>query len=60
MPVFYAILGLVLLLQGCVSPSTERAEPYATHEWLQSSANRIANLALRDNLQSIKREQLSL
>ena len=60
MPVFYAILGLVLLLQGCVSPSTQRAEPYATHEWLQSSANRIANLALRDNLQSIKRVQLSL
>ena len=47
-------------VSGCVSPSTRRAEPYATHEWLQSGANRIANLALRDNLQSIRRVQLSL
>ncbi|GAA4339493.1 hypothetical protein GCM10023165_18890 [Variovorax defluvii] len=40
--------------------STERAEPYGNNEWLQSGANRIANLALRDNLQSIRRVQLSL
>ncbi|MGI4777253.1 MAG: hypothetical protein ACRYGA_03935 [Janthinobacterium lividum] len=53
-------LAVGLLLQGCVAPSTQRAEPYDTHEWLQSSANRIANLALRDNLQSIRRVQLSL
>lgn len=45
-------------LSGCAS--TERAEPYGNNEWLQSGANRIANLALRDNLQSIRRVQLSL
>lgn len=47
---------------GCSSVinSTERAEPYGNNEWLQSGANRIANLALRDNLQSIRRVQLSL
>jgi hypothetical protein len=45
-------------LPGCAS--TERAEPYGNSEWLQSGANRIANLALRDNLQSIRRVQLSL
>lgn len=54
------VLAIGLLLQGCMAPSTQRAEPYDTHEWLQSSANRIANLALRDNLQSIRRVQLSL
>jgi hypothetical protein len=40
--------------------TTDRAQPYANNEWLQTSANRIANLALRDNLQSIRRVQLSL
>src|SRR6187551_499758 len=47
---------------GCSSVinSTQRAEPYANNEWLQSGANRIANLALRDNLQSVRRVQLSL
>ena len=55
-----ALLAGLLLLQGCVNPSTQRADPYETREWLQSSANRIANLALRDNLQSIKRVQMSL
>ena len=55
------VAAAVLALSGCAATqSTERAEPYATHEWLQSSANRIANLALRDNLQSIRRVQLSL
>jgi hypothetical protein len=48
-------------LSGCGgSYSTQRAEPYANTEWMQSGANRIANLALRDNLQSIKRVQLTL
>lgn len=48
----------VLALAGCAS--TDRAEPYASKEWLQTGANRIANLALRDNLQSVRRVQLSL
>jgi hypothetical protein len=52
-----AALGLA----GCAATrSTERAEGYESREWMQSSANRIANLALRDNLQSIRRVQLSL
>jgi hypothetical protein len=52
-----ALLGL----GGCAAVrSTERAEPYANQEWLQSSANRIANLSLRDNLQSIRRVQTTL
>ena len=52
----------LLGMAGCSSVinSTERAEPYANNEWLQSGANRIANLALRDNLQSVRRVQLSL
>ena len=50
--------GIVLVLAACAS--TERAEPYGNAEWMQSGANRIANLALRDNLQSIRRVQLSL
>src|SRR4029450_8887502 len=49
-----ACLGMI----GCAS--TDRAEPYAGREGVQSGANRIANLALRDNLQSIRRVQLSL
>lgn len=48
--------GLGLL--GC--SSTERAEGYRNNEWLQSGANRTANLALRDNLASIRRVQLTL
>ncbi|MEJ8853040.1 hypothetical protein WKW79_00580 [Variovorax robiniae] len=60
-----ALWGLAvasLSLAGCHSMvnSTERAEPYANNELIQSGANRIANLALRDNLQSIRRVQLSL
>lgn len=52
-----AALGLA----GCAATrSTERAEGYDSREWIQSGANRIANLALRDNLQSIRRVQLSL
>ncbi|MET3496729.1 hypothetical protein [Variovorax boronicumulans] len=51
----------LLGLAGCSSiRSTERAEPYANQEWLQSGANRIANLSLRDNLQSIRRVQTTL
>jgi len=50
-----------LALAGCAATrSTDRAESYDTREWMQSSANRIANLALRDNLQSIRRVQTSL
>jgi len=46
---------------GCSSVrSTERAEPYANQEWMQSGANRIANLSLRDNLQSVRRVQSTL
>jgi hypothetical protein len=54
--------ALSLGLTGCsgLTSSTQRAEPYAGNEVIQSSANRIANLALRDNLQSIRRVQLSL
>jgi len=51
------LLGMV----GCASVrSTERAEPYASQEWMQSGANRIANLSLRDNLQSVRRVQSTL
>lgn len=50
-----------LSLTGCgVFTQTERAQNYESREWLQSGANRIANLALRDNLQSVQRVQLSL
>jgi len=52
------ICAAALLITGCAS--TQRAEPYESKEWLQSSTNRIANLALRDNIQSVKRVQLSL
>ena len=60
--VLWGATALSLGLAGCSSVlhSTERAEPYANNEIIQSSANRIANLALRDNLQSIRRMQLSL
>ncbi len=52
---------LALAMTGCsATRSTDRAESYHRDEWLQSSANRIANLALRDNLQSIRRVQLTL
>ena len=57
------LAGAVTLLglAGCASVrSTERAEPYANQEWLQSGANRIANLSLRDNLQSVRRVQSTL
>jgi hypothetical protein len=59
----YLLAGTAALLGlgGCAAVrSTERAEPYANQEWLQSSANRIANLSLRDNLQSIRRVQTTL
>jgi hypothetical protein len=53
--------ALALSLAGCgINRSTNRAESYSNHEWLQSSANRVANLALRDNLESVRRVQLSL
>lgn len=52
--------GGAAMLGMSACSSTERAEPYKGHEWLQSGANRIANLSLRDNLQSIRRVQLSL
>ncbi|MGJ7499200.1 hypothetical protein ACSFBF_02480 [Variovorax sp. ZT5P49] len=52
-----ALLGLT----GCSSiRDTQRAEPYNNQEWLQSGANRIANLSLRDNLQSVRRVQSTL
>ncbi|RYF33761.1 MAG: hypothetical protein EOO26_06985 [Comamonadaceae bacterium] len=61
-PLFtFGAIALALLLTGCGAfRSTERAEAYSGNEWLQSSANRVANLALRDNLQSIRRVQLTL
>ncbi|MGQ2997334.1 hypothetical protein [Variovorax sp.] len=53
--------GALLGLGGCGAfQNTQRAEPYANQEWLQSSANRIANLSLRDNLESIRRVQTTL
>jgi len=52
---------LALGLAGCGAfTETQRAENYDKNEWLQSGTNRIANLALRDNLQSVQRVQLSL
>jgi len=52
-----ALLGL----PGCAAfRETDRRDSYATREWLESSANRVANLAMRDNLESIRRVQLSL
>ncbi|QFZ85677.1 hypothetical protein GFK26_24360 [Variovorax paradoxus] len=56
-----AALLAPLALAGCSSlRSTERAEPYGNQEWLQSATNRIANLSLRDNLQSVRRVQTTL
>lgn len=52
--------GMAAAMGLAACGSTERAEPYGNNEWLQTGANRIANLALRDNLQSIRRVQLSL
>lgn len=61
LPAGLAALALSLVLTGCSSfNSTQRAEPYGGNEWMQTGANRVANLALRDNLQSIRRVQLSL
>ncbi len=56
------ILGIGLLgLGGCSSlHSTERAQDYENREWLQSGANRIANLSLRDNLESVRKVQFTL
>jgi hypothetical protein len=57
------LAGMAALLgaAGCSSMrDTQRAEPYSNHEWLQSGANRIANLSLRDNLQSVRRVQSTL
>ncbi len=48
-------------MAGCGAfDSTRRAESFDGREMLQTAANRSANLALRDNLQSIRRVQLSL
>lgn len=52
--------GVAVLGMSSACSTTQRAESYQGREWLQSGANRIANLALRDNLQSIRRVQLSL
>jgi len=58
---FTLALAHAAALSGCAAfTSTERADTYDGNEWLQSGANRIANLALRDNLQSVRRVQLSL
>lgn len=55
------IAASTVSMAGCGAFShTERAEGYSGDEWMQSSANRVANLALRDNLQSVRRVQLSL
>ncbi|RZM01861.1 MAG: hypothetical protein EOP73_11585 [Variovorax sp.] len=59
-----AVLCLVVGLTGLTGCAafreTDRRESYSTQEWAQSSANRLANLSLRDNLESIRRVQLSL
>src|SRR3954470_21745448 len=53
--------AVLMGLAGCSSVrDTQRAEPYSNQEWLQSGANRIANLSLRDNLQSVRRVQSTL
>jgi hypothetical protein len=55
------LLAAVVSIMGTAAcTSTQRAEPYANQEWLQTGSNRIANLALRDNLQSVRRVQVSL
>jgi len=55
------LAAAALALAACAaSRSTDRAEAYDNSEWLQSTANRIANLALRDNLESVRRVQLTL
>jgi hypothetical protein len=60
-PLTLLALLAVLGLGGCAATqSTDRAEPYTSQEWMQSGANRSANLSLRDNLQSIRRVQLTL
>jgi len=54
-------VAVTAVMAGCAAQrSTGQAAPYANSEWLQSSANRIANLSVRDNLQSIRRVQLTL
>lgn len=54
-------MALALALAGCgAMRTTERADSYTGNEWLQSGTNRVANLALRDNLQSVRRVQLTL
>lgn len=56
-----ALIGACALLAGCgMFHDTKRAEPYTQGEWMESGANRVANLALRDNLESVRRVQLSL
>lgn len=53
--------AVLLGITGCAAVhDTERAEPYGNQEWLQSGTNRIANLSLRDNLQSVRRVQSTL
>lgn len=54
------LVGVLAALSLAACTTTERAAPYGNNEWLQSGANRIANLALRDNLESVRRVQLSL
>lgn len=55
-----AAIVSIVGLAACTTTTTERAAPYANQEWLQTGTNRIANLALRDNLQSVRRVQVSL
>jgi hypothetical protein len=55
--------GLALLLgAGCaeMTTSTKGAEPYSNQELLQSTHNRYANLAMRDNLDNLRQIQLDL
>jgi hypothetical protein len=57
----FSALSAAVLLSGCGAfHANERGENYAHDELMQSSANRIANLAVRDNVQSVRRVQLSL
>src|SRR3982751_1239719 len=52
-------VSFAVSLAGCGAlRSTQQAEGYTGNEWLQSGANRVANLALRDHLQSIRRVHL--
>ena len=55
-------LFLVLSMTGCadMKTSTKEAEPYSNKELIQSTHNRYANLAMRDNLETLRAIQLEL